>query len=84
MGRHANGDTPTGVLFVKPEDPKFRRAAGGRKTGKIPRIKPPSADTGFLPAMSVNDAEGPATSAQGAATATIPAHPAAAHHHGTH
>ncbi|MFG1927467.1 hypothetical protein [Cryptosporangium sp. NPDC048952] len=66
MGRHANGDTPTGVLFVKPDDPKFRRAAGGRKTGKIPRIKPPSADTGFLPAQS-------APSAPGAATAMIPA-----------
>ncbi|MFI5959530.1 hypothetical protein [Cryptosporangium sp. NPDC051539] len=51
MGRHANGDTPTGVLFTKPDDPKFRRAAGGRKTGKIPRIAP-SADTGFLPATA--------------------------------
>ncbi|GAA0278660.1 hypothetical protein [Cryptosporangium japonicum] len=66
MGRHANGDTPTGVLFVKPEDPKFRRAAGGRKTGKIPRIKPAAADTGFLPAQ-------PAPSTPGASTAVIPA-----------
>lgn len=68
MGRHANGDTPTGVLFVKPDDPKFRRAAGGRKTGKIPRIKPPTAESGFLPRLPP-----PSEAAPAASTAVIPA-----------
>jgi hypothetical protein len=34
VGRHANGDQPTGVLFVKPPDPTFRRAASGKKAAK--------------------------------------------------
>jgi len=66
VGRHANGDTPTGVLFVKPDDPKFRRAAGGRRTGKIPRIKPPTSDSGFLPTL-------PPPAEAETATAMIPA-----------
>ncbi|TQS41412.1 hypothetical protein [Cryptosporangium phraense] len=70
MGRHANGDTPTGILFTKPEDPKFRRAAGGRKTGKIPRIAP-SADTGFLPAQTTGSI--PTGNIPAASTAVIPA-----------
>jgi hypothetical protein len=57
VGRHTNGDTPTGVLFVAPPDPTFRRAAGGnRKTGKIPKIKPPAAQTATLPAAAAHSA----------------------------
>jgi hypothetical protein len=31
VGRHSNGDQPTGTLFIAPSDPRFRRAAGNRK-----------------------------------------------------
>jgi hypothetical protein len=75
VGRHANGDTPTGILFVAPADPSFRRAAGGKKaSSKEPKAGkstkkstvPLAAETAFLPAQ--RPPEQPA-----AATQLIPA-----------
>ncbi len=47
MGRHTNGDTPTGTLFVAPVDPAFRRASGkSRARGKVAPPAPPTGRAG--------------------------------------
>lgn len=75
MGRHKNGETPTGALFIAPSDPAFRRASGKAK-GKG-KVAPPAPPTGRGAAGGAAPAAGLAGAGQSASRRSPNTRPAA-------